>query len=88
MECAQADFGLVLPRMSLLATIALAYSVLSPIINPLATVSFLLFFFSWKFLLTWVFDQPDEYETGGQYVCYLNLFLGLPTDVLRFCSSR
>lgn len=45
----QADFGLVLPRMSLLATIALAYSVLSPVINPLATVSFMLFFFSWKF---------------------------------------
>ena len=45
----QADFGLVLPRMSLLATIGLAYSVLSPIINPLAALSFILFFYSWKF---------------------------------------
>ena len=45
----QADFGLILPRISLLATIALAYSVLSPIINGLAMLSFLLFFISWKF---------------------------------------
>ena len=45
----QADFGLVLPRISLLATIGLAYSVLSPIINGLAMLSFLLFFVSWKF---------------------------------------
>lgn len=35
--------------MSLLATIGLAYSVLSPIINPLAALSFILFFYSWKF---------------------------------------
>lgn len=45
----QADFGLVLPRMSLLATIGLAYSVLAPVINGLATVSFILLFYSWKF---------------------------------------
>ncbi|KAF8586259.1 DUF221-domain-containing protein [Ramaria rubella] len=62
-----ADFGTVLPQMSLLATIGLAYSVLSPIINGLATLAFVLFYLSWKFLLTWVFDQPDEQETGGLY---------------------
>ena len=42
---AQADFGLALPRMSLLATIAPAYSVLSPISNhlqPCRSCSFLL----------------------------------------------
>jgi hypothetical protein len=33
-----ADFGVVLPRMSLLATIGFAYSVISPIINGLATL--------------------------------------------------
>ena len=60
---AQADFGLVLPRISLLATIALAYSVLSPIINGLAMLSFLLFFVSWKFracaFLLGVRARPD-----------------------------
>jgi hypothetical protein len=39
----------VLPRISLLATIGLAYSVISPVINGLAVVSFFLFFLSWKF---------------------------------------
>ena len=32
----QADFGVLLPRLSLLATITFAYSVLSPLINVLA----------------------------------------------------
>ncbi|KIJ24983.1 hypothetical protein M422DRAFT_194019 [Sphaerobolus stellatus SS14] len=63
-----ADFGVILPQLSLLATIGLTYSVLSPIINGLAALAFALFYFAWKFLLTWVFDQPDERETGGLYV--------------------
>lgn len=74
-----ANFGTVLPRISLLATIGLAYSVLSPIINGLATVAFFLLFLAWKFLLTQVFDQPDESETGGQYfyLALSNIFIGL-----------
>ncbi|GJE89817.1 hypothetical protein PsYK624_059250 [Phanerochaete sordida] len=83
----KADFGLVLPRMSLLATIALAYSTLSPIINPLATVSFMLFFFSWKFLLTWVFDQPDETETGGQYFPLAINFLFVGMYIEQICLA-
>jgi len=35
----KADFGILLPRLSLLATIALVYSVLSPLINLLALIS-------------------------------------------------
>jgi calcium permeable stress-gated cation channel len=45
----QADFGTVLPRLSLLATIGLAYSVISPLINGLALLGFSLFFIAWKF---------------------------------------
>jgi calcium permeable stress-gated cation channel len=45
----QADFGAVLAQMSLLATIGFAYSILSPIINGLATLAFALFYFAWKF---------------------------------------
>lgn len=83
----KADFGLVLPRISLLATIALAYSVLSPIINGLAMLSFLLFFVSWKFLLTWVFDQPDEAETGGQYFPLAINFLFVGMYIEQFCLA-
>ncbi|KIM21246.1 hypothetical protein M408DRAFT_333566 [Serendipita vermifera MAFF 305830] len=61
------DFGVMLPRMSLLATIGLAYSIISPVINALALLAFALFWFSWKFLLIWVLDQPDAQETSGLY---------------------
>ncbi|KAG2015869.1 DUF221 family protein [Coprinopsis cinerea AmutBmut pab1-1] len=74
-----ADFGVVLPRLSLLATIAFAYSVLSPLINLLALLSFGMFYIAWKFLFVQVFDQPDETETGGMYfpMAVGNLFVGL-----------
>ncbi|TCD61098.1 hypothetical protein EIP91_009035 [Steccherinum ochraceum] len=83
----KADFGLVLPRISLLATIALAYSVLSPVINGLAMVAFTLFFFAWKFLLTWVFDQPEEAETGGQYFPLAINFLFTGLYIEQFCLA-
>lgn len=35
----QADFGIIMPRLSLLATIAFAYSILSPLINVMALIS-------------------------------------------------
>jgi hypothetical protein len=44
-----ADFGVILPRMSLLCTIGFAYSVISPVINGLAMLSFFLFYVAWKF---------------------------------------
>ncbi|KAF9567911.1 DUF221-domain-containing protein [Agrocybe pediades] len=78
-EMPSADFGVVLPRMSLLATITFAYSVLSPLINLLALISYAMFYLAWKFLLTQVFDQPDEKESGGLYfpMAINNLFVGL-----------
>ncbi|TFK25546.1 DUF221-domain-containing protein [Coprinopsis marcescibilis] len=74
-----ADLGVTLPRLSLLATITFAYSVLSPLINLLALCSFGMFYIAWKFLLIQVFDQPDEAETGGMYfpMAINNLFAGL-----------
>ncbi|KAG5729523.1 hypothetical protein E4T56_gene4603 [Termitomyces sp. T112] len=74
-----ADFGIILPRLSLLVTIAFAYSVLSPLINLLALISFGMFYLAWKFLLLQVFDQPDHLETGGLYfpMAISNLFVGL-----------
>ncbi|KAK0441132.1 DUF221 family protein [Armillaria borealis] len=74
-----ADFGIILPRLSLLATIAFAYSVLNPLINVMALISFVMFYLAFKFLCTQVFDQPDQSETGGLYfpMAVSNLFVGL-----------
>ncbi|KAJ7187941.1 DUF221 family protein [Mycena filopes] len=73
------DFGLVLPRLSLLAVIGFAYSVLNPVINLFALLSYFMFYLAFKFLLTQVYDQPDEQETGGMYfpMAVSNLFVGL-----------
>ncbi|KAG8922564.1 hypothetical protein FRC02_011782 [Tulasnella sp. 418] len=75
----KADFGTILPRISLVAAIGLAYSIISPVINGLALLSFFLLWLAWKFLFTWVFDQPDAQETGGLYfpLAISNLFVGL-----------
>ncbi|KAJ7217741.1 DUF221 family protein [Mycena pura] len=74
-----ADFSLILPRLSLLATIGFAYSVLNPIINLFALLSYVMFYLAFKFLLTQVYDQPEEFETGGMYfpMAISNLFVGL-----------
>ncbi|KAG8889514.1 hypothetical protein FRB98_003988 [Tulasnella sp. 332] len=73
------DLGVQLPRISLLAAIALAYSVIAPIINGLAMLSFFLLWIAYKFLFTWVYDQPQASETGGLYICLAGLFF-LATD--------
>ncbi|KAF7306002.1 hypothetical protein HMN09_00754700 [Mycena chlorophos] len=74
-----ANFSLILPRMSLLATIGFVYSLLNPLINLFALLSYFMFYLAFKFLLTQVFDQPDEVETGGLYfpMAISNLFIGL-----------
>ncbi|KAF7321922.1 hypothetical protein MKEN_00714500 [Mycena kentingensis (nom. inval.)] len=79
-----ADFGLILPRLSLLATIGFVYSLLNPLINLFAFASYLMFYLAFKFLLTQVFDQPDEFETGGMYfpMAISNLYVGLYVEQL------
>jgi len=73
------DMGVLLPRISLIASIALAYSIISPIINGLALLSFTLLWLAYKYLFTWVYDQPQAMETGGLYFPkgLSNLFVGL-----------
>ncbi|KAG9007929.1 hypothetical protein FRB93_006948 [Tulasnella sp. JGI-2019a] len=78
------DLGVQLPRISLLAAIALAYSVISPIINGLAVLSFFLLWVAYKYLFTWVYDQPQAQDTGGLYfpLGLSNLFVGLYIEQL------
>ncbi|KAJ3732412.1 DUF221 family protein [Lentinula guzmanii] len=73
------DFGTLLPRLSLLATIGLAYSVLNPLINLLAFICYGCYYIAWKFLFLQVLDQPAARESGGGYfpMAASNLFVGL-----------
>ncbi|KAF7376421.1 hypothetical protein MSAN_00057600 [Mycena sanguinolenta] len=73
------DFGLLLPRLSLLAVIGFVYSVLNPSKLIKHLLGYSMFYLAFKFLLTQVYDQPDESETGGMYfpISMSNLFVGL-----------
>ena len=58
---------------------ALAYSIISPIINGLAFATFFGFFYLWKYLFLWQLDQPRSSETGGLFFpkAMQHVFVGL-----------
>ncbi|KAF8342813.1 uncharacterized protein EI90DRAFT_3011281 [Cantharellus anzutake] len=58
------DLGTKLPRISLLATIAIAYSIIATII---CGFSFGLLWFAWKFLFIWVMDQQRREDYSASY---------------------
>lgn len=47
----QANFGVILPPISLLATIGLSFSILAPIVNAVALMAFGLLWFAYSKLL-------------------------------------
>ncbi|EPQ57465.1 DUF221-domain-containing protein, partial [Gloeophyllum trabeum ATCC 11539] len=61
------SWGTTFPGMTLFVVVAMAYMIISPIINGFACAAFCLFYFLYKYLLLWVFEQPREGETGGLF---------------------
>jgi calcium permeable stress-gated cation channel len=58
---------------------AITYSVISPIINGLAFVTFVFFYFLWKYLFIWQLDQPRAGDSGGLFYpkAIHHVFVGL-----------
>jgi len=81
-------WGTVFPATTLLVVITLGYSIISPIINGLALAAFLLFYFLYKYLFTWVNDQPHFSDTGGLFFpkAIQHLFVGLYIQQLCLCA--
>ncbi|KAH7106891.1 DUF221 family protein [Auriculariales sp. MPI-PUGE-AT-0066] len=73
------DFGVIMPPISLLATIGLSYVVLNPLVNVFSTIAVGMLWFAYKYMFLYVFDQPEKSETGGLYFprAASNLFVGL-----------
>jgi len=67
---------------------ALAYSIISPIINGLAMATFFLFYMLYKYLFLWVYDQPTTTDTGGQFFpkAIQHIFVGLYIQELCLCA--
>ncbi|TDL22859.1 DUF221-domain-containing protein [Rickenella mellea] len=72
-------WGTLFPAITLLTVIALAYSIISPIINGLACASFFLFYQLWKYLFLYQLEQPAAGDTGGLFFpkAMQHIFVGL-----------
>ncbi|CED82447.1 Uncharacterized conserved protein [Phaffia rhodozyma] len=73
------NWGTLFPNMSLLAVITVGYMIISPIINGLGCFSFFLLYMVYKYLFTWVLDQPPSSDSGGLFFpkAVTHIFVGL-----------
>jgi calcium permeable stress-gated cation channel len=81
-------WGTLFPTMTQLVVITLGYSIISPVINGLAFAAFLLFYLLYKYLFTWVNDQPKSSETGGLFFpkALQHIFVGLYVQQVCLCA--
>ena len=72
-------WGTTFPGITLLVVISLGYSIISPIINGLACATFFLFYFLYKYLFLWVYEQPSTSDTGGLFFpkAIQHIFVGM-----------
>jgi hypothetical protein len=82
------EWGTLFPRTTQLVVITFGYSIISPIINGLAFAAFFLFYLLYKYLFTWVNDQPSSSETGGLFFpkAMDHVFVGLYVQQLCLCA--
>ena len=68
--------------------IALAYSIIAPIINGLAVLAFFLFYQLYKYLFLYQFTQPPTSDTGGLFYpkAIHHVFVGLYVQQLCLCA--
>jgi len=82
------NWGTLFPTMTQLVVITFGYSIISPIINGLAFAAFFLFYLLYKYLFTWVNDQPHSSDTGGLFFpkAIQHIFVGLYVQQLCLCA--
>ena len=82
------DWGTLFPTMTQLVVITFGYSIISPIINGLAFAAFFLFYLMYKYLFTWVNEQPRSGDTGGLFFpkAIQHIFVGLYVQQLCLCA--
>ena len=81
------DWGTLYPKMTLLVVITFSYSVISPMINGIAFVTFFLLYMLYKYLFTWVYDHPPSSDTGGLFFpkAIHHVFAGLYAQQICLC---
>ncbi|KAH9917178.1 DUF221-domain-containing protein [Fomitopsis serialis] len=73
------QWGATFPTVTLIVCITFAYSVISPIINGLAMLTFFLYYLLWKYRFLWQLGQPRSSESGGRFFpkALQHMFVGL-----------
>jgi calcium permeable stress-gated cation channel len=81
------NWGTLFPSVTLLVVITLSYSVIAPIINGVALVTFFLLYMLYKYLFTWVNDHPPSSDTGGLFFpkAIQHVFVGLYIQQITLC---
>jgi hypothetical protein len=82
------NWGTLFPSITLLVVITFGYSVISPLINGFAFVTFFLLYMLYKYLFTWVNDQPPSSDTGGLFFpkAIQHVFVGLYVQQIGLCT--
>ena len=82
------NWGTLFPSITLLVVITFGYSVISPIINGFAFVTFFLLYMVYKYLFTWVNDHPPSSDTGGLFFpkAIQHVFVGLYVQQICLCT--
>ena len=81
------NWGTLFPSVTLLVVITLSYSVIAPIINGMALLTFSLLYMLNKYLFTWVNDHPASSDTGGLFFpkAIQHVFVGLYVQQICLC---
>jgi len=82
------QWGTIFPGITVYAVIVTGYMVISPIINGFGACFFLLSAFAYKYLFTWVWDQPKSMDTGGRFFpkAINHVFVGLYVQEICLCA--
>ncbi|KAJ9093395.1 hypothetical protein QFC21_006425 [Naganishia friedmannii] len=82
------QWGQTFPSMTLLAVIAISYAIISPIVSGLSVAAFFLAYVVYKYLYTWVIDQPPSSDTGGSFFpkAITHVFVGMYIQEVALCA--
>ncbi|KAJ9102195.1 hypothetical protein QFC20_005024 [Naganishia adeliensis] len=81
-------WGQTFPSTTLLSVIGISYAIISPVVSGLAVAAFFLAYVVYKYLYTWVIDQPPSSDTGGSFFpkAMTHLFVGMYIQEVALCA--
>lgn len=81
-------WGSRFPSVTVYAVIVCGYMVISPVINGFGAMFFLTSYIVYKYLYTWVLDQPPSTDTGGRFFpkAINHVFVGMYVQEVCLCA--